>query len=88
MVAATGKRGEGEAGALARVGDQAAATPLPPNIGDPIYVTTYVTVDPAASTGRFAGAEGEIVLHAELVFEGMGDPAWPWTATWTGTLSY
>ena len=61
---------------------------LPPNIGDPIYVTAYMTVDPAASTGRFAGAEGEIVLHAELVFEGIGDPAWPWVASWTGTLSY
>ena len=64
------------------------ASPLPPNIGDPIYVTVNMTVDPAASTGRFAGAEGEIVLHAELVFEGIGDPAWPWVASWTGTLSY
>lgn len=64
------------------------ATPLPPNIGDPIYVTVDMMVDPAASTGRFAGAEGEIVLHAELVFEGIGDPAWPWVGSWTGTLSY
>jgi len=67
---------------------EGAATLLPPNIGDPIYVTVYMTVDPAASTGRFVGAEGEIVLDAELVFEGIGDPAWPWAATWTGTLSY
>ena len=64
------------------------ASLLPPNIGDPIYVTVNMTVDSAASTGRFAGAEGEIVLHAELVFEGLEDPAWPWVASWTGTLSY
>ena len=64
------------------------ASPLPPNIGDPIYVTVNMTVDPATSTGRFAGAEGEIVLHAELVFEGLEDPAWPWVASWTGTVSY
>jgi len=64
------------------------ATLLPPNIGDLISVTAYMTVDPAGSTGRFAGAEGEIVLHAELIFEGIGDPAWPWVSSWRGTLSY
>ena len=64
------------------------ATPVPPNIGDPIFATTYFTFDPVASTGRFAGATGEAVLHAELVFEGFDDFAWPWWATWEGTVSY
>jgi hypothetical protein len=64
------------------------ATPVPPNIGDPIFVTTYISFDPVASTGRFAGATGEAVLHGELVFEGFDDTAWPWWATWEGTVSY
>ena len=64
------------------------ATPIPPNIGDIIVATTYLSFDPAASTGRFAGATGDAVLHAEIVFEGFGDFAWPWRATWEGTVSY
>lgn len=64
------------------------ATPIPPNIGDAIVAITYLSIDPDASTGRFAGATGEAVLHAEIVFEGFDDFAWPWRATWEGAVSY
>ncbi len=64
------------------------ATPVPPNIGDPIFSTSVMTVDPIESTGRFAGATGSVTFEAELVFEGFADPAWPVVATWQGVLSY
>ena len=65
------------------------ASLLPPDLGDPIYVTVDMTVDPAtASTGRFAGAEGEIVPHAELVFEGIRGSRVACAASCTGSLSY
>jgi hypothetical protein len=63
------------------------ATPIPPNIGDLIYTTTYLTFDPAASTGRFAGATGTAVFSAEVEFQGFGDVTWPISGSWTGTLS-
>ncbi len=64
------------------------ATPVPPNIGDPIFSTAIMTFDPVESTGRFAGATGSAVFEAELVFEGFADPAWPLVATLQGVLSY
>ncbi len=64
------------------------ATPVPPNIGDPIFATSFMTFDPIESTGRFEGATGTAVFEAEVVFEGFADPAWPLVATWHGTVSY
>lgn len=64
------------------------ASPLPPNIGDLIFATSEISFDPDASTGRFAGATGDIVFNAEIVFEGPPDPSWPFSVTWEGTVSY
>ncbi|NNC92989.1 MAG: hypothetical protein HKN80_10910, partial [Acidimicrobiia bacterium] len=62
------------------------ATPIPPNIGDPILVTINIALN--GGTGRYAHASGAATLDAELVFEGLEDLAWPWEASWTGTVSY
>jgi hypothetical protein len=63
-------------------------TPLPPNIGDPVFATLTVTWDPDNSTGRFAGATGTAQSDAVLSFQGLMAPSWPITITWQGALSY
>jgi hypothetical protein len=39
-------------------------------------------------TGRFAEAVGSGTMHAEIVFEGFGDPSWPAWWAWSGTIGY
>lgn len=48
----------------------------------------YLTFDPDESTGRFAGAHGEVTMEFAVVVEGFEDPAWPWSGWWHGTVSY
>lgn len=64
------------------------STPLPDELFEPVFATFYISFDPDMSTGRFAGATGDAVLSAELVFEGLPDLNWPITANWSGRLSY
>ena len=47
-----------------------------------------LTFDPDESTGRFAGAHGDLTMEFAVVFEGLDDPAWAWSGWWHGTLSY
>lgn len=63
------------------------STPPPDTIGDPVFVTTTVTMDPVNSTGRFAGATGTSQSEAVLSYQGFGVP-WPITINWQGLLSY
>jgi hypothetical protein len=39
-------------------------------------------------TGRFDGAKGGGTYVARVVFQGLDDPAWPGTWTYTGRISY
>lgn len=64
------------------------STAVPVPIGDPVFVTNYVTWDPVNSTGRFSGATGTAQSDGVLSFLGFGVPSWPITITWQGALSY
>ena len=46
------------------------------------------TFEIIGGTGRFANADGAGTMTASIVFEGFGDPAWPATWVWNGTIGY
>jgi hypothetical protein len=60
--------------------------PIPATVGEVFLATIDIAFE--GGTGRFAGASGTATLTAAITFEGFGELAWPWAATWTGLISY
>ena len=57
---------------------------------DPVTLILISEVDYVITggTGRFAGASGSGDMTAYVRFDGIGDPEWPVTWVWKGTISY
>ncbi len=61
------------------------SSPPDPDTGILVSATDFVII---GGTGRFEGAEGSGVFTAYVVFEGIGDPEWPVSFVWEGSIGY